>query len=71
MTTDQERYWEGNGAYHQRSPGDEESNYFFFKEALRNAELKFDTTILELGCGTGANLRALQRLLIGPKMTVP
>lgn len=69
--TDQEEHWKGEAgdAYHQRSPGDEESNYHFFRAALRNSDLKYDCSIIEFGCGTGANLRALQRLYSYPKLT--
>lgn len=69
MRTDQETYWTHNDEYHARSPGDEEANYHFFRRALRNSGLKYDCSILELGCGTGANLRALNRCYSYVKLT--
>lgn len=63
---DQEQYWKTNDAYHQRSPGDEESNYHFFRKALACADLRWNCSILEFGCGTGANLRALKRCYSSP-----
>lgn len=66
---DQEQYWKDNDAYHQRSPGDEESNYHFFRKALACADLRWNCSILELGCGTGANLRALQNCFSSPQLT--
>jgi pseudaminic acid biosynthesis-associated methylase len=67
----QEEHWNGEpgNAYHQRSPGDEEANYHLFRKALACADLKYNCSILELGCGTGANLRALQRCFSSPKLT--
>jgi spore coat polysaccharide biosynthesis protein SpsF len=67
--TDQEQYWQHNDAYHQRSPGDEESNYHFFRKALAKADLRWNCSILEFGCGTGANLRALKRPFTRPVLT--
>lgn len=69
MTTDQERYWKDNDAYHARSPGNEESNYHFFRKALACADLRWNCSILEFGCGTGANLRALKRCYSSPVLT--
>ena len=69
MTTDQEKYWQENDEYHARSPGDEEANYHFFRQSLANSGLKYDCSILELGCGTGANLRALNRCYSYTKLT--
>lgn len=67
----QEQHWSGpeGDAYHERSPGDAESNYHFFQKALRNSKLQYDANILELGCGTGANLLAMQRCFSYPKFT--
>ena len=69
MNTDQEEYWKHNDAYHARSPGNEEANYHFFRQALEHSGLKYDCSILELGCGTGANLRALNRCYSYTKLT--
>lgn len=69
MRTDQEAYWLHNDAYHARSPGDEASNYEFFRKALRCADLRFNCSILEFGCGTGANLRSLKRCFTSPQLT--
>lgn len=69
MKTDQEAYWINNDAYHERSPGDEEANYAMFRKALACSDLKYDCSILELGCGTGAGLRAMQRCFSYPKLT--
>ena len=68
---DQEAHWNGEPgrAYHERSPGDEEANYHMFRHALRHSDLKYDCSILELGCGTGAGLRAMQRCYSYPKLT--
>lgn len=66
----QARFWMGpeGEKYHERSPGDEESNYHFFRKALACSDLKRDARIIELGCGTGANLRALRRIYMGATM---
>jgi pseudaminic acid biosynthesis-associated methylase len=60
--TEQEVAWSGEhgNAYNRRSPGNEEANYHLFKKALYKAGPI--GTILELGAGQGANMRALQRL---------
>lgn len=62
MKTEQERAWAGDfgDAYNRRSPGDEVANYHFFKKALYH--IGPVTSIVELGAGQGANIRALQRL---------
>lgn len=61
--SDTEQFWSGEfGAdYTRRSPGDPEANYHFFARALAHAYLPYPPRILELGCGTGANLKALRR----------
>ncbi len=61
MRTEQENTWAGafGHAYTQRSPGDVESNRWFFRKALRAA---YVTSAIELGCGSGANLAALRAL---------
>ena len=66
---EQEQYWKDNDAYHARSPGDEESNYHLFRKALACADLRWNCNILEFGCGTGANLRALRRCFTSPVLT--
>jgi spore coat polysaccharide biosynthesis protein SpsF len=67
--TPQEQYWKDNDAYHARSPGDEESNYHLFRKALACADLRWNCSITEYGCGTGANLRALTRCFTSPVLT--
>ena len=65
MNAKQEEHWAGppGDAYHQRSPGDERANYHFFSEAMFEARLPNEIrTIVELGAGTGANVRALEKL---------
>lgn len=64
MITEQERAWAGEhgNAYNRRSPGDEEANYHFFRRATRLSAPHDHHQILELGAGTGANVRALARL---------
>lgn len=61
MRTEQERAWAGShgDAYNRRSPGDEEANFQLFCRAVAWRKIK---TILELGAGTGANVRALARM---------
>lgn len=63
MRTEQETAWAGEhgDSYNRRSPGDEESNYHFFQRALDRLPVVPDS-ILELGAGQGANVRALDRL---------
>lgn len=64
MTTAQEQAWKGDfgNQYNQRSPGDEEANVAFFTKALHRLRHKGIGSIIELGAGTGANIRALRRL---------
>ena len=62
---EQEEHWAGaeGDAYHERSPGDERSNYHFFARALDRAKPRDGIrTMIELGAGTGANIRALEKL---------
>lgn len=66
---EQEEYWKANTEYHKRSPGDEASNYEFFRKALKCADLRWNCSILEFGCGTGANLRALKGCFSSPVLT--
>ena len=66
---EQEEYWRTNAEYHKRSPGDEASNYEFFRKALVGADLRWNCSILEFGCGTGANLRALKNCFSSPVLT--
>lgn len=63
MRNEQEAAWAGDhgNQYNRRSPGNEEANYHLFKKALYQAGSI--STILELGAGQGANIRALARLL--------
>ena len=65
----QEQYWKENDAYHARSPGDEESNFHFFRQALQHSDLRWNAKIMEFGCGTGANLRAIKRLYGSAELT--
>lgn len=71
MNTEQERAWAGElgNAYNRRSPGNEEANYHCFNRALWSLEQNNIRTILELGAGQGANLRALRRLRPQAEMT--
>lgn len=64
MTTAQEQAWKGDfgNQYNARSPGDEEANVAFFTKALHRLRHKGIASIIELGAGTGANIRALRRL---------
>lgn len=60
---DRTDFWKGTfgDEYHRRAPGNVQSNFVFFRRAL--GELIWDRklgSVLELGCGTGANLRALR-----------
>lgn len=71
MMTDQERAWAGEHGddYNRRSPGDEEANYHFFEKIFGgiygglSGQFRPMNSILELGAGQGANLRALRRFL--------
>lgn len=58
----QEEFWAGGegDAYTQRCPGDTPSALSFFARALAKAEAP--TRIIELGAGSGTNLRALELL---------
>lgn len=61
--TSQERAWAGElgNAYNRRSPGDEQANYQLFRRIF-GATAIVPESILELGAGQGANLRALNRI---------
>lgn len=65
MDTDQEKAWAGvhGDEYNRRSPGNEMANYHLFKKALFSAG--HIESVVELGAGQGANIRALARLLPG------
>lgn len=67
--TAQEQAWKGQmgNDYHKRSPGDVEANVAFFRrvfpiphDALQR-QWRDINTILELGAGTGANVKALRK----------
>lgn len=62
MKTEQEVAWAGEHGndYNRRAPGNEEANYHLFKKALYCTGPV--ASIVELGAGQGANIRALQRL---------
>ena len=66
MNAKQEEHWAGpqGDAYHERSPGNESANYHFFAQSLEAATMSARgmRTIVELGAGTGANVRALEKL---------
>lgn len=57
----QEQFWRGpfGDEYNDRSPGNEEANYRLFKRTLMGYDIR---SAVELGAGTGANLRAIHRL---------
>ena len=61
--SEQSVLWRGQfgDQYHARSPGSVDANLAFFERALAKAQ--HISSILELGCGVGTNLRALARLL--------
>ncbi len=66
MNTTQEQAWAGEhgNAYNRRAPGNEEANYQLFRH-INDHNIPRDNppkTILELGAGTGANLRAMARV---------
>lgn len=65
---EQEVAWSGEHGndYNRRAPGNEEANYHLFKKALYSAGQI--STILELGAGQGANIRALERLYPGAQL---
>lgn len=73
MRTEQERAWasEHGNEYNRRSPGNEEANYHFFNRIFGGGLAQFlpITSVLELGAGQGANLRALRRLFPGAHLT--
>lgn len=78
MRTEQELAWASDfgDQYNRRSPGDEEANYHFFRRALNLGTAQRPgtpqvrpTTIVELGAGQGANLRALRKLLPQVQLT--
>lgn len=63
----QEQFWRGEfgNAYSQRSPGDVVANYRFFELVLDRIfeDAQVLNSICELGCGVGANLKALRQHL--------
>lgn len=63
MNTTQEREWAGRFGddYARRSPGDEEVNWRFLYRTVGRLKPE-PRSILELGAGTGANLRALRKI---------
>lgn len=77
MMTEQERAWAGEHGddYNRRSPGDEETNYRLFERIFGgingglSGQFRPLNTILELGAGQGANLRALYRLIPEAELT--
>lgn len=62
-----EAFWAGDFGreYAERSPGNEDANFWMFKRILMGFDL---ASIVELGAGTGANLRALARLRPGAEL---
>lgn len=58
-----EQFWAGEfgNAYNVRSPGNVKANYHFFLRALESVRHRLES-VVELGAGTGANLRALRML---------
>lgn len=67
-----EEFWAGKFGddYNRRSPGNDDANLHFFRHVLnldmhrrRPQQPIKPETIVELGCGTGSNLRALRHLL--------
>ncbi len=77
MHTGQERAWAGDHGdeYNRRSPGNEEANFVLFEKIFGgihgglSGQFRPMDTILELGAGQGANLRALRRLVPGAHLT--
>ena len=71
LQNDQERAWRGEhgDAYNRRSPGNEEANYQLFRQIFGgihgglSGQFRPIDTVLELGAGTGANVRALSRVI--------
>ena len=66
---EQEQLWSGHfgDEYHQRNRAASPANdVAFFKRALRDATLTEGAKVLELGAGSGHNLRALLRVLDRP-----
>jgi spore coat polysaccharide biosynthesis protein SpsF len=49
--------------YHKRSPGDVSANVRFFYGALEKVPPMSAETVCEYGCGTGANLAALEQVV--------
>lgn len=77
MRSEQERAWAGEHGddYNRRSPGDERANLVLFERIFGgvngglSGQFKPLNTILELGAGQGANLRALHRLIPEAELT--
>lgn len=68
---EQELAWAGEHGndYNHRSPGDEEANLHLFARIWRWRTSDVPRTILELGAGTGANVRVLERLFPAAQIT--
>lgn len=66
MSEATENFWKGEfgDSYTRRNEGMIDRNVAFFGRALRRVQREIKT-VLEFGCGTGQNLKALERLL-GP-----
>jgi hypothetical protein len=58
---ERDEFWKGDfgNEYNRRSPGDVEANYHLFKRIFAERRVE---SVVELGAGTGANLRALHRV---------
>jgi pseudaminic acid biosynthesis-associated methylase len=58
---ERDEFWKGDfgNEYNRRSPGDVEANYHLFKRIFAERQIG---SVVELGAGTGANLRALHRV---------
>lgn len=76
QTTPQERAWAGEfgNDYHHRSPGSVKDNEVMFQRIFRKHPWEKGAwggieTILELGAGTGANVRALKAVFPQAKTT--
>lgn len=65
---EREAFWKGEFGddYNRRSPGNEDANYHLFKRILIGHSVN---SAIELGAGTGANLRALHRLRPAAELT--